>query len=80
MLNSNKVQILTKKSYFKTFVYVSYDTYDFTIRYDSYDTHTILYDSRAFMICRYNMELFSHDTYRVSYDTDNYDQFYKIMY
>ena len=39
-----KVQILIKKSHFKAFVYVLYDTYDFTIRYDLYDIHTVLYD------------------------------------
>ena len=47
--------------------------YDFMIQYDSYDTHTILYDSQTLTIHRYNTELFPHDTYHVSYDTDNYD-------
>ena len=50
------------------------------IRYDSYDTHIVSYNSQALTICRYNTELFPHDTYRVSYDTDNYNRFYKIMY
>ena len=57
------------------------------LRYNSYNTHTVSYDSRALTICRFNTKLFPHDTYQVSYDTyrisyntDNYDRFYKIMY
>ena len=90
MLIQIKVQILTKKSHFKTFVYVSYDMYNFMIRYDSYDTHTVSYDSWTLMICRYDTKLFTHDsirivryvsydTYRASYDTDNYGWIFFIL-
>ena len=65
MLIQIKVQILTKKSHFKTFVYVSYDMYNFMIRYDSYDTHTVSYDSWTLMICRYDTKLFTHDSIRI---------------
>ena len=67
MLYSNKSKKFNKKSHFKAFVYVSYDTYDFMIRYDSYDTHTVLYDSWALTICRYDTELFTHNTIRITY-------------
>ena len=45
LLDSNKSTNFNKKSYFKAFVHVSYDTYDFTIWYDSYDMHTVSYGS-----------------------------------
>ena len=61
MLDSNKSTNFNKKSHFKAFVYVSYDTYNFTIQYDSYDTYIVLYDSWALTICRYDTELFTHD-------------------
>ena len=71
LLDSNKSTNFNKKSYFKTFVYVLYDTYDFTIRYaycivqfmNTYDTPI-----------RYGTFYIRYDTYRVSYDTDNYDR------
>ena len=65
MLDSNKSTNFNKKSHFKAFVYVSYDTYDFTIRYDSYDTHTVSYDSWTLTIRRYDTELFTHDTIHI---------------
>ena len=34
MLDSNKSTNINKKSHFKALVYISYDTYDFTIRYN----------------------------------------------
>ena len=40
-----------------------------TIRYDSYDTHTVSYDSWALTICRYDIKLFTHDTIRIAYRT-----------
>ena len=55
-----------------------------TIRYDSYDTHTVSYYSRVLTILRYNTKLFIHDTihivryvshivqYYISYNIDNY--------
>ena len=33
-----------KKSHFKVFVYVLYNTNDFMIQYDSYDMYTVSYD------------------------------------
>ena len=47
-----------------------------TIRYDSYDTHTASYDLWVLMIRRYDTELFTYDTYRVSYNIDNYVESY----
>ena len=38
-----------------------------------YDMHTVSYNSQALTIRRYNTKPFTHDTYRVSYDIDNYD-------
>ena len=67
MLDSNKSTNFNKKSHFKVSVYVSYNAYDFTIRYDSYNTHTISYDSQALTIRRYDMKLFPHDTIRIAY-------------
>ena len=37
-----KSQILTKKICFNSHVYILYDTYDFIIRYDSYDMHLFI--------------------------------------
>ena len=48
-----------KKSHFKTFVYVSYDTIWFL--WYAY----ISYDSWALTICRYDIELFTHDTIHI---------------
>ena len=59
-----KVQILTKK-----FLYVSYDTSYFTIRYNSYVTYIVSYDSWALTIRRYDIKLFTHDTIRIAYYT-----------
>ena len=67
MLDSNKSTNFNKKSHFKAFGYVSYDTYDFTIRYDLYDTHTVSYDSWTLMIHQYNTKLFTHDMIRIAY-------------
>ena len=61
MLDSNESTNFNKKFHFKAFVYVSYDTYDFTIWYDSYDRHTVLYDSWALMIRQYDTKFFPHD-------------------
>ena len=76
MLDLNKSTNFNKKSNFKTFVNVLYDMYNFTIRYNLYDTHTVSYDSWTFMIRWYNTELLHTIRYvsydRVSYDTDNY--------
>ena len=75
LVRFNKSTNFNKKSHFKVFFYVSYDTYNFAIRYDSYDTHTVSYDLRALMIRQYEMKFFfsRYNTYRVSYDTDNYE-------
>ena len=82
MLDSIKVQILTKKSHFKAFFYVSYDMYDFTIQYDTIHTIRTLYRmihehlryadtiQNFFHMIRYVL----YDMYRVSYDTDNHEQ------
>ena len=69
MLDSNKSTNFNKKSHFKAFVYVSYDMYDFTIRYNSYNTHTVSYDSWALTIRRYHTKLFTHETIRIAYCT-----------
>ena len=65
MLDSNKSTNFNKKSHFKAFVYISYDTYDFSIWYNLYDTHAVLYDSWALTIRWYDMELFPHDRIRI---------------
>ena len=44
MLDSNKSTDFNKKSHFKVFVYVLYNTNDFMIQYDSYDMYTVSYD------------------------------------
>ena len=78
LLDSNKSINFNKKSHFKTFVYVSYDTYDFTIQYDSYYTYTISYDLYDTQIryrtfyTRYDMYCVSYNPYRVFYNFDNY--------
>ena len=69
MIDSNKSTNFNKKSHFKAFVYVSYDTYDFMIQYDSYDMHIISYDSWTLMIRWYDTELFTHDTIHIIYHT-----------
>ena len=69
MLDSNKSTHFNKKSHFKAFVYVSYDTNDFTILYNSYDTHIVSYDLWALTIHQYDMELFTYDTIHIAYHT-----------
>lgn len=54
--------------------------YDFTIRYESYDTNLISYNLWALTILSYDKKLFTHDIYHVSYDIDNYDHIYSIEY
>ena len=76
MLDSNKSIDFNKKSHFKVFVYVSYDTYNFMIRYDSYNTHVVSYNLWALTIRRYDIKLFTHD---VSYHTDNYTLEYDLI-
>ena len=69
MLDSNKNTNFNKKSHFKAFVYVSYNTYNFTIRY----THCIIrFMSTYDTLIRYGTFYSRYDTYRVSYDTNNY--------
>ena len=40
-------------------------TYDFTIQYNLYDMHTVLYDSLALTIYLYDTEPFTHDTIHI---------------
>ena len=68
MLNSNKNTNYNKTYHFKAFVYVSYYTYDFTIWYNSYDTHTVSYNSWAFTICQYDTKLFIYNTILTTMD------------
>ena len=80
MLDSNKTKNFNKKSHFKAFVYVSYDTYNFTIRYDTIHTICTLYRTiheylrYADMIQNFlhTIRYISYDTYHELYDTDNY--------
>ena len=64
LLYSNKSTNFNKK-----ILYVSYDMYNFTIRYNSYYTYIVSYDSWALTILRYDIKLFTHDTIRIVYCT-----------
>ena len=64
LLYSNKSTNFNKK-----ILYVSYNMYNFTVRYNSYDTYIVSYDSWAFIICRYDIKLFTHDMIRIAYCT-----------
>ena len=80
LLDSNRSTNFNKKSYFKAFVYVLYDTYNFTIRYDTIHMIRILYRTiyehlrYADMIRNFlhTIRYVSYDTYRESYDANNY--------
>ena len=71
LFKSNKTTNFNKqkKLILNPHAYVSYDTYDTSIRYDSYDTHHISDNSWAFTICSYNTKLFVQDTIRIAYRT-----------
>ena len=71
-LDSNKSTNFNKKSHFKAVFYELYNKIDFTLRYDSYNINIISYNSWALTIRRYNTNFFTHDTYHVLYDTNNY--------
>ena len=75
MLDSNKSTNFNKKSHFKEFFYVSYDTYDFMIYTICTLYHTIhehLRYANTIWNILHTIRYISYDTYRVSYNTDNY--------
>ena len=74
LFKSNITTNFNKKLILNSHVYVSYDTYDSPIRYDSYDTHLCIgwFMSTNDTPLRYKTFCTRYDTYRVSYDTDNY--------
>ena len=68
MFKSNKITNLKKKkkkTILNPHVYVSYDTYDSLIQYNSYDTHLCI----GRFMSTYNMKFFVHDTIRIAYHT-----------
>ena len=72
MLDSNKSTNFNKKSHFKAFVYVSYDTiHMIRTLYRTIHEHLRYADTiRNFL---HTIRYVLYDTYRVSYSTDNYD-------
>ena len=69
MLDSNKSINFNKKSYFKTFVYVSNDKYDFTIQFIRYALYRTI---REHILYANTIRNFLHMILYILNDIDNY--------
>ena len=75
MLDSNKIQLLKHMFMYCMICMILWYNMIHFIWYTFCVTR-----SWALTILSYNKKLFTHDTYCISYDTDNYDNIYSIVH